>query len=238
MRNLDHRFGGAQLANIRAYWWSCITIARSKGYPLNNLPRPRCGRTRVNPPRLEGDKEVPFCLPFISDHFSQEIRACVRRSGLEDSLRVVEVPPTNLKQRLVSNSAYDRLCNTKNCIIYPAGRPGDCATSGVIYLITCKICKEENIGETGRPLGIRIQEHLDGLQKSKPTTPLGTHRRQRHDDEEFGVDVSILARKVEISARKTLEAFWISAKSPKMNRKDECIAITNELAPFVGLCGF
>ncbi|EYC18662.1 hypothetical protein Y032_0026g1298 [Ancylostoma ceylanicum] len=213
-------------------------IAQSNGYPLKNLPRPRCGRTRVNPAGLEGDKKVPFCLPFISDQFSKAIRACVRRSGLEDSLRVVEIPPTSLKQRLVSNRAYDRSCNTKNCIICPGGRPGDCATSGVIYLITCKLCGEEYIGETGRPLGVRIQEHLDGLQKSKLTTPLGTHRRQRHDDGEFGVDISILAREVEISARKTLEAFWIFAKSPKMNRKDECIAITNELAPFAGLCGF
>ncbi|EYC28795.1 hypothetical protein Y032_0007g3433 [Ancylostoma ceylanicum] len=35
----------------------------------------------------------------------------------------------------------------------------------------------------------------------------------------------------ETLARKTLEAFWIMARIPKISRKDECIAVTNELAP-------
>ena len=109
--------------------------------------------------------------------------------------------------------------------------------SGVIYSITCRLCGDEYIGETGRPLHVRIREHLDGLRKSKMLTPLGTHRRLCHDNTEFEVAVSILAREAEISARKTLEAFWISARNPKMNRKDECVAITQELAPFLELCG-
>ncbi|VDP09570.1 unnamed protein product [Heligmosomoides polygyrus] len=51
----------------------------------------------------------------------------------------------------------------------------------------------------------------------------------------FQVSVSILARESDISARRTLEALWIAAKNPQVNRKDECIAITQELAPFVEL---
>ena len=50
--------------------------------------------------------------------------------------------------------------------------------------------------------------------------------------------VSILAQEPEIAARKTLEALWISAKDSKMNRKEECVVITRELAPFSDLCGF
>ncbi|KAK6726986.1 hypothetical protein RB195_004969 [Necator americanus] len=38
-------------------------------------------------------------------------------------------------------------------------------------------------------------------------------------------------------ARGTLEAFWINAKSPKMNRKEECLAVTKELALYQDLCG-
>ncbi|EYC19370.1 hypothetical protein Y032_0024g1045 [Ancylostoma ceylanicum] len=66
----------------------------------------------------------------------------------------------------------------------------------------------------------------------------GVHRMQSHDNVEFEVSVTILSYEPDILARKTLEAFWIAAKSPKMNRKEECIAITNELAPFQNLCGF
>ena len=110
--------------------------------------------------------------------------------------------------------------------------------SGVIYLITCKLCGHEYIGETGRPLCSRIKEHMDGMRKSKVSTPLGTHRMLQHNGTEFDITVSILSREAEVAGRKTLEACWILSRNPQMNRKDECTAITNELAPFLELCGF
>ena len=35
-----------------------------------------------------------------------------------------------------------------------------CASANVIYCITCTLCKKLYIGETGRPLGDRLREHL------------------------------------------------------------------------------
>ncbi|KAK6737670.1 hypothetical protein RB195_020029 [Necator americanus] len=61
---------------------------------------------------------------------------------------------------------------------------------------------------------------------------------QCHDNTPFKIAVTILARESDVLARKTLEAFYITAKSPIMNRKEECIAVTNELAPYQDLCGF
>ncbi|EYC13370.1 hypothetical protein Y032_0044g948 [Ancylostoma ceylanicum] len=124
------------------------------------------------------------------------------------------------------------------CIICPYGRSGDCMMSGVVYLITCRTCGDEYVGETGRPICVRIKEHLDGLNKSKISTPLVRHRRSNHEISDIQIGVSILSTEPEIIARKTLEACWIAAKSPKMNRKGECIAITNELALYQDLCRF
>ncbi|KAK6754753.1 hypothetical protein RB195_013629 [Necator americanus] len=69
------------------------------------------------------------------------------------------------------------------------------------------------------------------------TEQCGAHRRQCHDNTPFNIAVTILARESDVLARKTLEAFYITAKSPIMNRKEECIAVTNELAPYQDLCG-
>ena len=110
-------------------------------------------------------------------------------------------------------------------------------TSGVVYLITCNACGDTYVGETGRPLCCRIKEHLDGLNRSKISTPLGSHRRLVHGNSQIEVGATILSREPETLARKTLEALWIAAKYPKMNRKEECIAITNELAPYQSLWG-
>ena len=189
--------------------------------------------------RHEGEEtKVPFCVPFISDDLSAAIRSCVKKAGLQEMVRVVDIPPSNLKQRLVRNRLYDRLCTTPSCVICPYGKEGDCMTSGVVYLISCLQCKEEYNGETGRPLCIRLKEHLDGMQKSRTATPLGEHRVRCHGNMRFEVAVTILSREPDIAARRTLEAFWIMAKAPKINRREECVAITTELAPFAALCGF
>ncbi|KAK6764730.1 hypothetical protein RB195_024893 [Necator americanus] len=109
---------------------------------------------------------------------SNAVRASLRQAGLQDSVRVVDIPPENLKQQLVRNRAYDRLCETPNCIVRPNGRQG-------------------------------------------------AHRTQCHDNTPFKIAVTILARESDVLARKTLEAFYITAKSPIMNRKEECIAVTS-----------
>ncbi|EYB86196.1 hypothetical protein Y032_0283g1309 [Ancylostoma ceylanicum] len=182
----------------------------------------------------DGSEKIPFCLPFISDEVSNAVRRSLRQAGLQVDVRVVDIPPPNLKRHLVRNRAYDR----PGCVICPHDKDGDCMISGTIYLITCQACGDEYIGETGRPLCVRIKEHLDGLSKSKTATPLGTHRRLCHENSEIQIGVTILSREPEIIARKTLETFWITARSPKINRKDECIAITKELALYQNLCGF
>ncbi|WKY07103.1 hypothetical protein Q1695_006925 [Nippostrongylus brasiliensis] len=109
--------------------------------------------------------------------------------------------------------------------------------AGTVYLIKCLSCEQEYVGDTSRPLCVRVKEHLDGLRKSNPATPLGDHRVRAHANSCFSVAVSILARETEIAARRTLEALWIAARSPGINRKDECVAVTQELAPFVDMCG-
>ncbi|VDM54378.1 unnamed protein product [Angiostrongylus costaricensis] len=74
------------------------------------------------------------------------------------------MPPSNLRHQLVRNRLYDRLCATQNCIIFPSVRDGDCMSSGTVYLISCKACGDEYVGETGRSLCVRIKEHLDHIQ--------------------------------------------------------------------------
>ena len=85
----------------------------------------------------------------------------------------------------------------------------------------------------------QIKDHLDGLRRATTSAPLGDHRVHCHEGILIEVTVSTLACEPNIAAaRRTLRAFWIAARTPKMNRKEESIAVTNELAPFADLCGF
>ncbi|EYC27489.1 hypothetical protein Y032_0009g757 [Ancylostoma ceylanicum] len=209
--------------------------AYSNGYP----PRERRGWQRCTQMRKRNantDNKVQFCMPFISDEVSRATRLCLRRANLESLVTLVELPPSNLKRQLIRNRIYDRLCTTSDCVVCPFGREGDCMRSCVIYVIKCRECGDEYVGETARPLCVRVKEHLEGKSSSRLSTPLGRHRAQAHNGVDFEVQVTILAGESEISARKTLEAFWIHSKNPKMNRREECPTITSELLPYLAAC--
>ena len=108
-------------------------------------------------------------------------------------------------------------------------------STGVVYLSSCLRCGEDYIGETARPLCVRIKEHLDGKDRSRKSTPLGAHRISTHSGDDFEVAVKILAHEPQTSARKILEAFWINTKNPKIDCKEECLSINHEVAPFIDL---
>ncbi|KAK6745282.1 hypothetical protein RB195_011792 [Necator americanus] len=205
-------------------------IAVTNGYtPMRSITK------RAQTRNKSGMEKVPFCVLFISDEVSAAIRRFLRKAKLEESVAIVELPSSCLKQILIRNRLYDRICTTPECKICPDNNEGDCMSSCVVYMICCVQCGDEYIGETARPLCIRIKEHLDGKRKSCDSTALGGHRVRRHNGEDFVVKITILAREPSIAARKALEAFWIHSKSPKMNRKEECLSITRELAPYLRL---
>ncbi|XGW33958.1 hypothetical protein V3C99_018027 [Haemonchus contortus] len=192
----------------------------SKGHPLRNH-----------------ENMVHLRLPFISDKVSAEVRQCIARADLANDVVLINVPSDNIKRLLIRNRLYDRACATDNCVICPFGRSGDCTQRGTVYQLQCSACGEIYIGETGRMLGIRVKEHLAGKRRGSLLTPLGKHRLEDHQGEDFDIKCKILAYENEIGARKILEALYIRERNPKLNNRSECIAITSELLPFIPFCG-
>ena len=209
-------------------------IVASNGYSVHS--RRRRTRPRMNQ-NIEERPKIPLCLPFISDRVSDAIRQSLLQSQLQNDVVLVNIPNRNIRRQLVRNRLYDRICENSNCVICPYGKPGDCAKSGVVYEIECMTCHAKYIGETGRMLRIRINEHLASKRRGSLISPLGKHRRECHDENEFYVKCRILAYEPETSARKTLEALWILARVPEMNSRNEQMSITSDLMPFLSLCG-
>ncbi|KAL6731464.1 hypothetical protein Aduo_002329 [Ancylostoma duodenale] len=51
----------------------------------------------------------------------------------------------------------------------------------------------------------------------------------------FRTAIDVCTGEVERS-RKALEAFWIAARNPKMNNRNECLSITSDFLPYISLC--
>ncbi|EYC03675.1 hypothetical protein Y032_0092g2556 [Ancylostoma ceylanicum] len=208
-------------------------ILRSNGYQAKEKRARTSKFTSSTEPR---NNKLPLCLPFISDRISNAIRRCLIRAQLDDDVVLVNIPNENIKRQLVRNRLYDRTCISENCVVCPYGKLGDCAKTGVIYEIECLACRAQYIGETGRPLSVRMNEHMASKKRESLITPLGKHRKEDHGGIDFDVKCTILAYEERSSARKTLEAFWICKRNPRMNSRNEHLAITSDLMPFLSLC--
>ncbi|EYC29564.1 hypothetical protein Y032_0006g3039 [Ancylostoma ceylanicum] len=180
--------------------------------------------------------KLPLCLPFVSDAASTELRKCIVRAQLQNDVVLVNIPNDNIKKQLVRNRLYHRQCITNQCVVCPYGKEGDCSQTGVIYQIQCLKCNALYIGETGRVLSVRIKEHLASKRRGSLVSALGKHKHDDHNGEDFNVMCTILAYEPDISARKVLEAFWISVRNPKMNNRNECLSITNDFLSFIPHC--
>ncbi|EYC37951.1 hypothetical protein Y032_0755g2082 [Ancylostoma ceylanicum] len=210
-----------------------FSILHSNGYQTK--PK-RTRKLRDTSSTVERSNKLLLCLPFISDRISAAIRKCLIQAQLHDDVVLTNIPTSNIKRQLVRNRLYDRACTAENCVICPYGKIGDCGKAGVIYEIECSVCHARYIGETGRPLCVRVNEHLASKKRESLVTPLGKHRREAHGGNHFSVKCKILAYEAQTSARKALEAFWITARNPDMNSRNEHLAITSDLMPFLSLC--
>ena len=50
----------------------------------------------------------------------------------------------------------------------------NCKTNNIVYLVTCRKCQQQYVGETSRPLADRINDHLSAVRLRKHT-PIGLH---------------------------------------------------------------
>lgn len=66
----------------------------------------------VFPPLMA--KYSSFIIPLILNGVGTSTRKCVRRARLEDATKLIDIPPSRLKSRLVRNLPYDRIRATSH----------------------------------------------------------------------------------------------------------------------------
>lgn len=84
----------------------------------------------------------------------------------------------------------------------------NCKSKNVIYLIDCKKCHMQYVGETGRFLGERICDHLSCIRLNK-TTPVSIHFNSKlHNINDFNITGIEMFNNSDSSHRKSRELFW------------------------------
>ena len=88
---------------------------------------------------------------------------------------------------------------------------------GVIYNINCS-CGENYIGETGRPLAKRIEEHKASVRKADQKSAISEHLLENPNHRINWDDITKLTTRTTTIERKLTEAIYIKRLKPKLNR--------------------
>ena len=98
-----------------------------------------------------------------------------------------------------------------------------CLRRNVIYRLQCELRREKYIGETGRTLETRLEEHNGEARRHTVDKPWGDHRRAKHAGINLSVRDSIfwavlvIARPSDRASRKLREAVEIRNEGPEVN---------------------
>nr|CDJ87601.1 hypothetical protein HCOI_00982600 [Haemonchus contortus] len=178
------------------------------------------GNTKTWVPYRTADG-VSLILPFVNDKMAREVNHIVKNSELP--IRLVFRPPPTLKDFLTSSRIYEKRCREQSCRYCTSEKI--CELQGTVYLIQCGGCGEKYVGETARPLKIRLDEHRRALANpaAYPNSSFSRHRTLKHEKENApSFDVRVLHRYlVRPLERKIMEAREIYRIKPEINAKEE-----------------
>ena len=100
-------------------------------------------------------------------------------------------------------------------------KKSECDLTNAVYLLTCNVCGEQNIGETARKLRLRLREHHFQAWNRSQESPWGEHMRQHQDvviNKKPVFTAAVLAVLAHGVTRKFRESIEIHERSPKINR--------------------
>ncbi|PIC32476.1 hypothetical protein B9Z55_012791 [Caenorhabditis nigoni] len=194
----------------------------TNGYPPNGVLPKNNKQCRQHDSNKDRSNHPILPIPFVSDSVTNLVRSSLYQVGLEAT--VVELKCKSLRDLLVKNRLFDVRCARRHCRVCPEIGEGGCEKKGVVYQIDCD-CGEIYVGETGRPLADRFNEHARAAEKPDSKSYLATtwakHSREKHGGRSLNISLKVLDMERNTVRRKILEGIHIKALNPTLNTKEE-----------------
>ena len=110
-------------------------------------------------------KKYYLTLPYINEPHKRKVHQILRKNNLLECTRVSFQHDKSLKETLTRSALRPTPCNKQNASkCYQCD--DKCMIKNITYLLTCNICKEEYVGETGRLKRNRCWEHYKSVRDS------------------------------------------------------------------------
>src|SRR5436190_22366147 len=159
------------------------------GYPQSIIKK--CKRTRPAKTLNEtGDKEKHT---FMSIPYVQGISEKISRIGRKYNIKTAFRTHNTLRQSLVKTKPKSSVQESKNCV----------------YSIKCNNCPREYVGETKRPLNVRIKEHEQNTRRGlTDKSKIAQHCWEENHNMNFK-EACIIHKEPHYKKRKIIEASYM-----------------------------
>ena len=191
--------------------------------------QPKNTGTRANMKKRKRKQQQKHLLklPFINDQFSAKVSRFIKTNKLP--LKLVNTRPKTLGNMFCRSRPRDkRECSRQNCnicdrLVSDTGK--NCKIKGAVYEITCNLCQNKYVGETGRKVFDRLTEHYNYTKnptaKSYKEQTLAKHYLTEHPGQKSDLKFEILDTEQNTLRRKIKEAYYINNLNPEINEKQE-----------------
>ena len=105
----------------------------------------------------------------------------------------------------------------KQQLVHVKDRIGNLDETCAVYKINCESCPNAYIGETGRNVSMRMNEHKKDIEKKKDTSQIYQHIGATGHTFDFD-GVKILHKNQNMTTRRILESYYTHADGNSINR--------------------
>ena len=182
--------------------------------------RSRAGTSRKPQRRLR--------LPYVDEDLTNKVNNIIKNSDLD--IQTAWSNRKNIKSLLIRSALNPAPCPAggRSCNACNAGIKGRCHTTGAVYEIKCQLCPLSYVGETGRMVRLRYNEHLADARHQRLEKPWGGHFADKHPDITASPDnmkIAILQRVQDIVERKIAETIHLRRLRPSLNAQSSSWAV-------------
>ena len=199
------------------------------GYPTKVIEKcmkkVQCPPDEVLPRDFIGNKNV-LKLQYIDEqHRRKLLKELKKYDIIQEHTKIVFMPGPKVGELLIKSKLNPIKCNARDQLCYVClsqENPTNCMLKNYVYLLTCSICKEQYVGESGRLFRKRMREHFLSVANKTSEHAMGAHFAKYHSGENINnlpFECELLRKCKDFVDRKLWQSIEVKERKPAINKQ-------------------
>ena len=172
-----------------------------------------------------GNKNV-LKLQYIDEQHRRKLMKELKKYDIiQEHTKVVFLPGPKVGELLINSKLNPIKCNARSQLCYVClsqENPTHCMVKNYVYLLTCSICREQYVGESGRLFRVRMREHFLSVANKASDHAMGAHFAKCHSGENIDTlpfECELIRKCKDFVDRKLWQSIEVKERRPAINKQ-------------------